>query len=212
MSAASTNPSAAAARAAQPTFRDEPRATGADTQPGDAPSAEPWLLDCRTRGTTRAAGLLFLLHVVVELGVFAELARAELLERRLVRWSIHRLGMTLAEVAEDDCAALAFAGLQPGARPPSHGGPPPSPEETELFARLGARVLERARDRVDPTASAASIRARIVARAAEIVSDQGWFDVYLDPRSVAVEIRKAGLDLDLGFVAALGAVVRFHYE
>jgi len=49
-------------------------------------------------------------------------------------------------------------------------------------------------------------------RSAEIVADPGWIDVRFSLDEVATEIRRAGLDLDPGYVPWLGVVVRFIYE
>jgi len=39
----------------------------------------------------------------------------------------------------------------------------------------------------------------------------GWIDVLLDLDELSVEVRRAGLDLDPGYLPWLGCVVRFRY-
>jgi hypothetical protein len=43
------------------------------------------------------------------------------------------------------------------------------------------------------------------------VADPGWLEVHLDLDTVDVHVRRAGLDVDLGWVPWLGTVVRFRY-
>ncbi len=45
-----------------------------------------------------------------------------------------------------------------------------------------------------------------------VVVAPGWVDVVLAAAEVDVDVRRAGLDLDPGFVPWLGTVVRFLYE
>jgi len=49
-------------------------------------------------------------------------------------------------------------------------------------------------------------------RRARVLGDSGWIDLYFRLNDVATEIRRAGLDLDPGFVPWLGVVLKFHYE
>src|SRR6185295_46497 len=52
----------------------------------------------------------------------------------------------------------------------------------------------------------------VCCRRAEIVSDPGWLEVRFALDDVSTEIRRAGLDLNPGYVAWLGLVVVFVYE
>ena len=54
--------------------------------------------------------------------------------------------------------------------------------------------------------------ARISARAGVIVQDPGWIEFRLRLADVDLDVRRAGLDLDPGFVPWLGAVVVIRYE
>ena len=49
-------------------------------------------------------------------------------------------------------------------------------------------------------------------RRCRIEGESGWVNVYFEHESVTTEVRRAGLDLDPGFVPWLGYVVKFHYE
>jgi hypothetical protein len=200
-----------------PAPRREPEPS--DLRPGkrgeDGPQAEPAEPPgslTRVSGWTDWGGLLFLLSPAGELGIPEELAASALLAGRPSRWSLHRLALALAPVAEDDPAALAFAGLPSSAPPPSAGEPPAAPEETELFAKLAARVVAEVASRLgERELAAAALVGRVCRRRAEILADPGWLEVRLSLADVSTELRRARLDLDPGYLPFLGAVVRFVY-
>ena len=48
-------------------------------------------------------------------------------------------------------------------------------------------------------------------RRAEVVADPGWFEVRLPLAGVSTDVRRAGLDLDPGYVPWLGVVLKFVY-
>ena len=61
------------------------------------------------------------------------------------------------------------------------------------------------------------LRARIgladlVRRPGRVIATRTHIDVFFDPRHVEMRVRRAGLDLDPGWVPWLGRVVLFHYE
>jgi hypothetical protein len=177
-----------------------------------AERAEPPGLAIRVSGWTDWGGLLFLLAPADEMGILAELAASALLAGRPFRWSLHRLALALAPMAGDDPAALAFAGLPPAAPSPAAEEPPPAPEEIELFAGLAARLLAEIAARLgEPDLAGVALVERVCRRRAEILADPGWFEVRLSLADVAVELRRARLDLDPGYLPFLGAIVRFVY-
>jgi len=192
----------------------------ADRSPAEMPDpdgdAERPLPDVRDRGQTRAGGLLFLLNVVDELELANELAADTALGARPLRWALHALAAELVPLAAGDPAALAFAGLGPDAEPPTGGATPPSDGERAAIARAGASVVARLHERLDPdgdhAAEDADLLEQICARSAEIVADPGWIDVRLSLDEASIGIRRAGLDLDPGWLPWLGVVVRYVYD
>jgi hypothetical protein len=178
------------------------------------------LPDVRRQGETRWAGLLFLLHVVGELGIPEEILASERLAPYPFRWVVHRLARALAPIEADDPAALAFAGLAPDQPPPSADEPHPPLEleavdaEVGLLARrVAARACERLRGEPPADArEALTVLRSLCRRRGGIVADPGWFDVHLPLEEVSTEVRRAGLDLDPGWIPWLGVVVRFVYE
>jgi hypothetical protein len=181
--------------------------------PESDPGAGPGAALTRTRGRTDAAGLLFLLHLVDELGLPEKLTVAEPLALRPFRWTLHALGLALAPLEPDDPAALAFAGLGPDSEAPSAGEEPPTEAETAVLAGHAARVAERLRELLERLEEPADeVLASVRARRGEIVSDPGWLEVHLALEDVDLDLRRAGLDVDPGWIPWLGAVVRFVYE
>jgi len=168
----------------------------------------------RRLDTTANAGVLFLWHVL-------EIAPDEL-DRAGVRWVLYRLAEELVlrstsrriPPRADDPALLAFCGLPPSEPPPEPLRPPP-PDADRLLGERADAVLTGLRARLEGRELAAvpetALLAAVVYRRAEIVADPGWIDVELDLDEVSVDLRAAGLDLDPGWLPAIGCVVRFRY-
>jgi hypothetical protein len=166
----------------------------------------------RSVADTARGGLLFLLHLAGELDLPAELERLPELAARSPRWSLHRLGMALASAERDDPAALAFAGLAPDAEPPEARDPGPDPDELDAIAVTAARVVRRLRELIDrPHDPGPELLAFVCARPARIVCDPGWIEVHMPVEDVSLDLRRAGLDADPGWVPWLGTVVRIVY-
>ena len=177
--------------------------------PSDSTLEQP---SSRRRAVTDAGGLLFLVHLVDRLRLPERLTAMAELETRSLRWTLHRLAMRLGGLAEDDPAALAFCGLGPDATPPSEDEPPPTEAELALIqvvkSELAATLAESLERREEPVAV---VLAEVCMRRAEIVADLAWIDVLLALDDVSVEVRRAGLDIDPGWVPWLGVALRFVY-
>ena len=171
--------------------------------------------DRRRRALTRFGGLLFLLGLVEELKLAPEILAHPALGVRPFRRVMLWLALALAPIEENDPAALAFAGLPPDVELPLDHEPL---GETEIVAinSLAARIVEHLSVLIDQRVEWRGDRAALIEfvcrRRAEIVADPGWIEVRFSLDEVATEIRRAGLDLDPGYVPWLGVVVRFIYE
>jgi hypothetical protein len=185
---------------------DQEAVTGAAGAPAPAP-------DARARGRTDEGGLLFLLHLLPALALPERLARWADAGGRSSRFLLHALALALRPMAASDPAALAFAGLGPHAPPPSRGEAPLTPEEEARLADLRAEIVDQLRTRLcrPLLAEAGALLHAVCARRAHICADPGWIDVELELADVSTEVRRAALDLDLGYVPWLGVVVRFVY-
>jgi hypothetical protein len=52
----------------------------------------------------------------------------------------------------------------------------------------------------------------VCARDGEVRADPGWIELRLALDAVDLDVRRAGLDLDPGFIPWLGTVIRFVYD
>lgn len=176
----------------------------------DAPAAE---LD--READTDWGGLLFLLNAAADAGLPGRFEDARLAARPLP-WTLHQLARRLVPAAADDPAVLAFAGL--GYRPPLRADDPATAEElggiedlAQEWATAAAHRLAIARHgavRENPFSEVAAM----ALRPAVIVADPGWLEVRFSLDDIDIYVRKAGLDIDPGWVAWLGTVVRFRYD
>jgi len=170
------------------------RASGDTTEAADVENRTEW------------AGLYFLLHVLRRLGV------GEAIEAQPALATAHIAARTLLRVA----AAIGIADEDPILGPllEDIGDGP------EIEPRF---VTARERRRFNPALWERGVRCwcRRYARLslAEILSRQGVvtttatsIDISLPLSSVDVRIRRAGLDLDPGYVPWFGRVVHFHYR
>jgi hypothetical protein len=170
-------------------------------------------IDLRRRALTGAGGLLFLIHVVNALGLPEEIAGHEVLGGRPFFWVMHQLALTLRALPPTDPAALAFAGLSPETIPPSEEETPASELETAALAGMAGRIVEHLRWLLELEDDSAEMLLEFVCdRRAEVVTDPGWIELRFSLDEVSTEIRRAGLDLDPGYVPWLGVVMRFIYE
>jgi hypothetical protein len=162
------------------------------------------------RYTTRFGGLLFLLGVLDELELPAALQADGALADRPLGWVLHRLALAIVPAQPDDPGALAFAGLAPESLPPE--GDPPSDGERAAIGDVASTLAEHVRVRLErPDAPPDQLLDFVCRRRAEILFDPGWIELRLATEEISVEFRRAGLDLDPGWLPWLGAVVRFAY-
>lgn len=189
------------------------REAGASLAPPDPAPLEPV-----PPARTAFGGLLFLLHVVWELELAAEIATAldgtaaapAALRQRAFRWVLHGLACTLVPARDDDPAVLAFAGLPPDAVPPSRDEPPPVEAEQDWLHRMAERIAVRVAERLDRLDEPPGpVLEAVVTRPAEVVAEPGLLEIRLPLGSVDPAVRRAGLDLDPGWVPWLGVWVRF---
>lgn len=167
---------------------------------------------------TAWGGLLFLLPVVGELGISAAVTAGTAHYGVGVRPVLHELGRQLlaraapdAEPAEvHDPALLAFCGLGPAAAVPQ----PPDKQAAGRIGLAADSVLAALRTRLPalaPGRGDSAVLLGVCRRHAVVEADPGWIDVELRLDEVSVDVRRAGLDLDPGYLPWLGCVVRFRY-
>jgi hypothetical protein len=206
-----------------PRLQGEPDGARAQARPvtdGGAAPVPPGAAGAASWGglATSWGGLLFLLPVVAELGIPASVAAQPDAYGVGLRPVLHELGRQLlvraapdAEPAgADDPARLAFCGLSPRSDAPR----PPEPRARELIGLDAGSVVAALRERLPepaPDRGDSALLLSVCRRHAVINADPGWIDVDLRLDEVSVDVRRAGLDLDPGYLPWLGCVVRFRY-
>ena len=165
----------------------------------------------RTGWPTPWAGLLFLLSTAEEAGVPADLLTDPALASRPLWWVLHALATRLVPAAPDDPAVLAFAGLPPAETPQEQE---PDRGEAAHLGRHAQRwaLVTAARLRQPAAEDPFQVVTGLALRRGEILAEPGWVEVHLGFDQVDVDVRRAALDVDPGWVPWLGMVVRFVYE
>ena len=170
-------------------------------------------LDLRKHAFTRWGGLLFFIPVLEDLNIPEAILDDPVLGMRNFQWVLHQLALNILGLAPNDPAALAFVGLAPEAKPPSSEEEPANESETAALQELVAKIVERLSSLIElEDESQTNLVEFVCYRRAEIVADPGWFEIKFSIDDVSTEIRRAGLDLDPGYVSWLGVVVKFSYE
>jgi len=201
------------------TSADDPRASASLSQRLTEATEKSQPIDLRERAFTAWGGLLFLLAVFEDLNLLEVILEHPVLGERPLTWVLHQLAQTIAPISPDDPAALAFAGLSPDTRfkpqifADERGSDQLSSAEICGLRELAAAMIEHLSSFLvfedEPPASLVEFVCR---RRAEIVADPGWIEVRFSVDEVSTEIRRAGLDLDPGYMSWLGIVMRFVYE
>ena len=162
---------------------------------------------------TRYGGLLFLIPILQQLALPRAMAADPLLAGRPLRLGLHRLGLALAGCRGDDPALAAFCGLVPGAKPPWSPDDLQDPALDERVEDWAERLRQALGQTLDNEEQDPRLRlARLLQRDARVVAEPGWIELRLSLDQVSVDVRRAGLDLDPGWVPWLGVVIRYVYE
>lgn len=159
-------------------------------------------------------GLPFLLNTAAAAGLPGRIDDDPRLAARARRWSLHHLALGLVPVAEQDPAALAMAGLTPDSAPPA--GPLPDEAEHQALHEHTAHwatVTEHLLRSCQPARDTGPVPTvwGLARRRGRVVADPGWLEIQLELDEVDMAVRRAGLDLDPGWLAWLGTVVVFRY-
>ena len=158
------------------------------------------------------AGVLHLYRTAAEADVPAALLADGALAARPLAWVLHAVGCQLVPAAPGDPALLAFAGLLPTDEPPSRAWRPADQAELDSIAGHARRWLAVTAQRLlhDGTATAETVE-RLLHRGGTLFAERGWIDVEMPMSEVDIDIRRAGLDIDPGWIGWLGSVVKFRY-
>ncbi|MEW2416036.1 hypothetical protein AB0953_20270 [Streptomyces sp. NPDC046866] len=206
-----------AAPARQPSAHAPRRPAAAPS--GPAPDPGPALVpvpvpvpDPPDGAPTDWAGLLFLLATAADAGLPDRALDEPALGARPLPWVLHATARTLLPAADpDDPALLALAGTAPARAAPLLAAAPPTPRERPCLDALAAAWARATAARMAEPADPHRLVAAVARRRGRILAEPGWIEVVLPGADADVAVRRAGLDLDPGWVGWLGAVVRFRY-
>ena len=202
------------ASAAQPLAGSAAQPVDGPASAGAAEADDPGRLGARERHATEWAGLLFLLNTAGDARLLESIATDPLLDGRPVRWILHALAGALVPAGPGDPAALALAGLSPGDAGPTVTSPP-SDNELASVGALASRWATATAHRlvIVPWAGLepSAVVERVTRRPGHVIADPGWIEIHLDLQDVDIDLRRAGLDVDPGWLPWLGTVVRIVY-
>jgi hypothetical protein len=178
----------------------------------DAVADEPSFRgEAATIWSTSWAGLPFFLAAAEEAGIPELLYDDPALADRPLRWIMHALAQRLVPLSEDDPAAFVLAGLHPSELLPNENTPLPSLSELDSLHQHAARwsqVVARRLGRDDEQVATLEL----AQRQGVVEGEPGLLKVVLRLDEVDIEVRRAGLDIDPGWLPWLGAIVRYRYE
>lgn len=171
---------------------------------------EPQLLAPEPSWPTGWAGLPFFLATAEQAGLPGKLLDDEVLAGQPLSWLVYQLGRRLVPAIDPlDPALFALAGQLPASAPPAE----PSPTESGRLAKHAGRWAELTAARLDRSDEPVqAVAADLAGRPGRVVGQPGWIEIHLSLNDVRLDVRRAGLDLDPGWLRWLGAVVSFVYE
>ncbi|WP_344065632.1 hypothetical protein [Microbacterium pumilum] len=158
---------------------------------------------------TAWGGLLFLLNTATAAGL-PEALQAPPFRARTAGWVLHGIGLRLLPIEADDPVLLALAGVSEV--PVGDADESERRALAECAGRWAAQTADLLRACGAQFGEDAELVRRIARREAIIERESGWIEMTLRLSDVDLDVRRAGLDLDPGWVAWLGNVVRFRYE
>ncbi|MFB6806973.1 hypothetical protein [Streptomyces sp. NPDC056387] len=161
------------------------------------------------------AGLLFLLATAAEAGLPDRALDEPALATRPLPWTLHTAALALVPgIAPADPAALALAGLGLDRAAGLLRAAAATPRERDAVGALAADWARATAARLgdgpyghDPSGAVLTV----ARRPGRIAAETGWIEAVLAVADTDPEIRRAGLDLDPGWLGWLGAVVRYRY-
>jgi hypothetical protein len=175
--------------------------------------------DVPDRLGTSWAGLPFLLALAGDLDLPERTLDDPVLGSRPLPWVLRETATRLVDADRQDPGVRAFSGRMD----PDRTSTPlvDTGESTALDDLAGAwaracldRLLAAVSDQSDPGLDPhdpAGAVLRVASRPGEIEASPGWIDVLINAGAADTLVRRAGLDLDPGWIPWLGIVLRYRY-
>jgi hypothetical protein len=208
------------------TNRSSTRGQVQDADPGQARSEAAGTATGSEGAFTAWAGAPFLLATAQAAGLPGRALDDLTFAGHTVRWVVHTVGLRLVPADAADPALLALAGVAAADGATLTAADPPTASEQKAIDELArdwtavtaARFLaaqpasERAELAAPTSWKPAEVIARIGRRNGRVMGNRGWIEVHLPLAEVDIAVRRAGFDIDPGWVPWLGTVVRYVYE
>ena len=161
------------------------------------------------------AGLPFLLAVADDLGLPGRVTDDPALADRDLSWLLHHLGGLLCPAPAGDPGRLALAGVPDERDLDLPWTAPPTEAEAAALDTIAGEWTTALLERLglpedDPRVPYLS--EWVSERAGHVLADRGWIELRLSHDTVHPDLRRAGLDLDPGWIPWLGVVLRYVYE
>jgi hypothetical protein len=193
-------------RRASPEERDRTEPSADNPAPTDQDDAGDW--------ATGWAGLPFLIAAAADAGLPDAVHIDPRLEQRTLRWVLHAIVGRLAPAHPGDPARLLVAGLTPDRAAELLDAPPPTDGELPALEALAAAWAKAVTVRLVTAGADLTVTTAVpylARRPGTITGRPGWLEVHLPLDAVDIAVRRAGLDIDPGWVPWLGTVVRYRY-
>lgn len=199
--------------------RANPRRLELPAEPQATPAQTAESVPARQFITSEFAGLFLLLPLLAETtaddssSLIDQIVADPAFDSRPLSWVLYRLTNVWLPIPTDDPALRAFCDIDIDAEWPWSADDAATTHEHSVLAHYAARIETSLCSKVRSSEFASpSVIEGICRRYARLLIDSGWLELVFSLDRVDTEIRRAGLDLDPGFVPWLGKVVKIRYE
>ena len=168
--------------------------------------------DAPTPIVSEVAGVMLLIHAITDLEIPQRIVASEIFETRSLAWAMHRFALILLGADADDPATLALAGLLPGDIPPDRDEPPAAPPEVEALEGLIDDLVAHAAAALKWEEPDRDELLDVCRQTGRFEGEPGWLNVHFRMSDARLDLRRAGWDIDPGYVAWIGMVIRYVYD
>ena len=165
------------------------------------------------------AGLFLLLPLLAETtdelktSLINQIAGEPAFSARPLSWVLYRLVSHWLMIPTSDPALREFCAIDIDADWPWPSDDEPTDSEASALDAFVTEIESRLLARYSPEGiEQSAVVETLCRRSARLLIDNGWLELIFELNDVDTQIRRAGLDLDPGFVPWLGKVVKIRYE
>ncbi len=168
---------------------------------------------------TDLAGLFFLIPVLIEVttdheeSLINQIASDPVFNSRSLCWVLYQLVDFWLSPDLDDAGLKVFCAVAINENWPWQENEKASSEEQASIEQYSTQIISALLQRLSWTnLSITTVMPYLCCRPATIDVESGWVELAFNLSSVDTDIRRAGLDLDPGYVPWIGKVVKIRYE